>query len=70
MLEENKETITINDVEYNPEEFTYKQKSIFNHLTDIDQKVNTVQFNLDQLIFCKDAFLKELLSSLTEDENK
>ena len=29
MLEENKETITINDVEYNPEEFTYKQKSIF-----------------------------------------
>ena len=35
-----------------------------NHISDLDRKINSSRFNLDQLIFGKDAFFNALNTSL------
>lgn len=62
---ENKKTpITIDNVEYQYEDLTPEQQAIFNHCIDLDRKINSAQFNIDQLRVGKDAFVKMLKSSL------
>ena len=62
---ENKKTpITIDNVEYQYEDLTQEQQAIFNHCIDLDRKISSAQFNLDQLRVGKDAFVKMLKSSL------
>ena len=67
---ENKKTpITIDNVEYQYEDLTPEQQSIFNHCIDLDRKINSAQFNLDQLQVGKQAFftmLKDALAKPTE----
>ena len=58
--------ITVNDKEYVYEDMTDKQKTIINHINDLDRKIGTSQFNLDQLMFGKSAFLNALNESLKE----
>jgi hypothetical protein len=43
---------------------TDEQKTIINHINDLDRKIGTSQFNLDQLMFGKSAFLNALSESL------
>lgn len=59
-----KSLITINDVEYNIEDFTDQQKVMVNHIKDLDRKVGSAQFNLDQLHVGKQAFVDMLIKSL------
>ena len=59
-----KTVITVNDVEHIYEDMTDEQKAIINHVNDLDRKINTSKFNLDQLIFGKEAFVNALSSSL------
>jgi hypothetical protein len=59
-----KTPITINDVEYNFEDLTKEQQILFNHCVDLDRKLSTAQFNLDQLAVGKEAFIKRLEESL------
>jgi len=54
--------ITVNDVEYTYEDMTAEQQTIVNHCADLDRKIKSTQFNLDQLSVGKDAFV--CLSSL------
>ena len=68
MVKENNTTITINDIEYDTDNFTDTQKILLSHVTDLDRKVNSIKFNLDQLAFGKDCFLKELIASLENKE--
>jgi len=67
---ENKKTpITIDNVEYQYEDLTPEQQAIFNHCIDLDRKINSAQFNIDQLQVGKQAFfnmLKESLAKPTE----
>ena len=49
MVEKQTKTITINDKEYTEDQLTDQQKVIINHLTDLDRKIGSTQFNLDQL---------------------
>ena len=52
-------------------ELTDEQKALFNHCTDLDRKIGTTQFNLDQLVVGKKAFFEMLQKSLaaeTSDE--
>jgi hypothetical protein len=67
---ENKKTpITIDNVEYQYEDLTSEQQAIFNHCIDLDRKINSAQFNIDQLNVGKQAFfnmLKESLAKPTE----
>jgi len=59
-----KTVITVNDVEHIYEDMTDEQKTIINHVNDLDRKISTSQFNLDQLLFGKGAFVNALGDSL------
>jgi hypothetical protein len=60
-----KTSITVNDVEYMLEDMTEQQQVMVNHCADLDRKITSSQFNLDQLSVGKDAFVKMLSESLT-----
>lgn len=69
MTKENKaSTITIDDVEHDIESMTDQQKAMINHIADLDRKMGTTQFNLDQLAVGKQAFVGMLKESLTTAE--
>jgi hypothetical protein len=62
--------ITIDDVEYIFEDMTKEQQMLVNHVADLDRKISSAQFNLDQLAVGKDAFIKMLKESLTAPVEK
>jgi hypothetical protein len=65
---ENKKTpITIDNVEYQYEDLTSEQQTIFNHCIDLDRKISSAQFNLDQLNVGKNAFFNMLKESLAKE---
>jgi len=71
MSKNEKNLITVNDIEYNIEDFTDAQKTMLNHVQDLDRKLGNAQFNLDQLSVGREAFVKMLADSLeapAEDE--
>ena len=71
MSKNEKNLITVNDIEYNIEDFTDAQKAMLNHVQDLDRKLGNAQFNLDQLSVGREAFVKMLAGSLeapAEDE--
>jgi len=67
MAEKKTQPIIIDDVEYNFEDMTDEQKVLVNHVADLDRKVASTQFNLDQLNVGKQAFVKLLKESLVSD---
>ena len=68
MGEKQTATITINDVEYSEDQLSDQQKVIINHVADLDRKIRSAQFNLDQLTVGRDAFMQMLNASLAEDQ--
>ena len=68
MAKQEKNTITVNDVEYNVDDFTDEQKILLNHVTDLDRKLGNAQFNLDQLMVGREAFIARLATSLEAPE--
>ena len=56
--------IFINGKEYVMEDLTQEQQTLFQHCVDLDRKISSSQFNLDQLSVGKTAFLKMLEDSL------
>jgi len=71
MTSENKtSTITIDDVEHDIESMTDQQKAMINHIADLDRKMGTTQFNLDQLAVGKQAFVTMLKESLASTEEE
>jgi hypothetical protein len=63
-----KTPITINEKEYQFEDLTQEQQVLFNHCIDLDRKIGSAQFNLDQLSVGKGAFIKMLEESLATKE--
>jgi hypothetical protein len=61
-----KNQVTIDDVEYAFEDMKPEQQTMVNHLIDLDRKIGSSQFNLDQLNVGKQAFLTMLRESLVE----
>jgi hypothetical protein len=57
----------INDKEYTEDQLSDRQKVIINHLNDLERKIGSTQFNLDQLNVGRQAFLDMLAVSLEED---
>jgi len=70
MGQDKKTPITINDVEYTFEELTDSQKILFNHCVDLDRKISSAQFNLDQLQVGKNAFIALLQDALLPQPDK
>ena len=57
-------SVSINGVEYEEDQLTDQQKVIINHINSLQQKINSAQFNMDQLMVGKDAFVNMLTASL------
>lgn len=60
--------ITIDDIEYQYEDMTDQQQAMVNHCADLDRKIGSTQFNLDQLMVGKEAFIKMLSESLQSED--
>jgi hypothetical protein len=60
MGKKEKTPIIIDEQEYFYEELTDEQKAYVNHIADLDRKIGSSQFNLEQLQFGKQAFVKAL----------
>ncbi len=58
------QTITIDDVEYKVDDLTQEQIAMVNHVSDLDRKLSSAQFNLDQLNVGRGAFMNMLTESL------
>ena len=56
--------IIINDKEFFIEDMTDEQKAMINHIQDLTRKIQSSQFNLEQLNFGKNAFVNSLSQSL------
>jgi hypothetical protein len=59
--------ITIDDVEYIFEDMKPEQQQMVNHIADLDRKIGSTQFNLDQLVVGKQAFIDMLKKSLIQE---
>ena len=66
MGKDKKTPIVVNDVEYMFEDMTQEQQLLVNHVADLDRKIGSTQFNLDQLSVGKQAFIKLLEESLAK----
>lgn len=64
MSEKKTQTIVIDDVEHSLDDMTDEQKMLVNHCLDLDRKISSASFALDQLRVGKDAFVKILKDSL------
>ena len=62
----NKNQVTIDDVDYAFEDMKPEQQAMVNHLVDLDRKISSTAFNLDQLQVGKNAFLTMLRESLAK----
>jgi hypothetical protein len=68
MAEKQKNVITVNEKEYNVDDMTDKQKVMLAHVQDLERKINTTRFNLDQLIVGREAFAVDLANDLEKDQ--
>jgi hypothetical protein len=66
MAEKKTNTISINGTDYTEDQLTDQQKVMINHVADLDRKMGSAQFNLDQLAVGKQAFMDMLTKSLEE----
>ena len=62
------QTVTINDKEYSVDDLSQEQVAMVNHVQDLDRKISSAQFNLDQLNVGRNAFMNMLTNSLDEIE--
>lgn len=57
--------VTIDNVEYDANNFNEEQVALFNHCLDLDRKIGSTNFQLQQLNVGKSAFVNLLKESLT-----
>ena len=66
MAEKQTKTVVINDKEYTEDQLTDQQKMMVNHLADLERKIGSAKFNLDQMTVGRDAFMNMLTQSLEQ----
>lgn len=66
MGQDKKTPVVINNVEYSLEDMTDQQKTMLNHITDLDRKLSSARFNVQQLEVGREAFINMLSQSLTQ----
>lgn len=69
MAEKQTKTVSINGTDYTEDQLTDQQKVMINHVADLDRKMGSAQFNLDQLAVGKQAFMDMLTKSLEKPED-
>jgi hypothetical protein len=64
------QTITIDGKEYRESDFKIEQVNMINHVSDLDRKLQTSMFNLEQLQFGRDCYMEKLTKSLKTKKGK
>jgi hypothetical protein len=64
MEKQKSQIVTIDGVEHDANTFTENQILLLNHTIDLDRKIGSTQFQLQQLQVGKDSFLKLLKDAL------
>jgi hypothetical protein len=67
MTKKKTNVITVNDKEYQEDALTDQHKVMLNHIADLDRKIGSTQFNLDQLMVGRGAFVNMLSAALEEN---
>jgi len=67
MAEKKTNTITINDKSYTEDQLNDTQKVMVNHVADLDRKIGSANFNIDQLKMGRMAFMQSLTASLASE---
>jgi len=73
MGEKKTNPVTIDGVDYDVNDFTDQQRILLEHVVDLDRKLASAKFNVDQLQVGRDAFfklLKDALDVVTDVEPK
>jgi len=63
-----KTPISVNDKEYFVEDLSDQQQVMINHINDLDRKLASARFNVDQLVVGREAFVNLLAQSLEGTE--
>ena len=61
-----KTPVTIDGVEHQFEDLTREQQVLLNHVADLDRKLDSARFNVDQLPVGRNAFYELLKQALAE----
>ena len=61
-----KTPVTIDGVEYKFEDMSQEQQMFVNHVADLDRKLASAKFNVDQLQVGRDAFFGLLKQALVD----
>ena len=62
--------ITLFDKEYKESELSDEQKAMINHVADLERKIQSSEFNLQQLRFGKQAFVDALQASVDKESEE
>ncbi len=62
--------ITLFDKEYKESELSDEQKVMINHVADLERKIQSSEFNLQQLRFGKQAFIDALQASVDKQSEE
>jgi|TARA_R100000049_G_C1922392_1_gene67392 hypothetical protein len=68
--EKEKPTLKLDGEDYDIDSMSDEQKTMINHVADLDRKIQTSEFNLVQLRFGKQAFIDALKVSLNNGEQE
>ncbi len=66
--EKEKPSLVIDEKEYDIESMTDEQKTMVNHIADLERKIQTSEFNLVQLRFGKQSFVDAIRASLSNGD--
>jgi uncharacterized protein YlzI (FlbEa/FlbD family) len=67
MAEKKTTPVTIDGKKYVFEDMTQEQQVLVNHVADLDRKISSTTFNLDQLKVGQQAFIQLLKESLAKE---
>ena len=70
MAEKKTNTITINGTDYTEDQLNDTQKVMVNHVADLDRKIGSANFNIDQLKMGRMAFMNALTASLASESEE
>ena len=64
MAKDTKNAVSIDGQEYQFEDLTREQQVLLNHVADLDRKLDSARFNVDQLQVGRNAFFELLKQAL------
>ena len=68
MANQQPQTVTVDNVEYNIADLSDKAKMLIDHVSDLDRKMGSMRFQMDQIQVGRDAFFGMLKQELAPKE--